>query len=89
MSTATHNGGTKHAGADEMTIGLVKNLVNGEFVDARLGMTLDVTDPATNGDIIGRVPSMGPEDLDEVFTAAAEGARYGRRPVIWSAGGSS
>lgn len=69
-----------------MTIGLVRNLVNGEFVDARLGTTLDVSDPATNGEIIGQVPAMGPEDLDEVFRAAVEGAKTGRLRGIWSAG---
>lgn len=75
MTTATHYNSTKRTGADKMTIGLVKNLVNGEFVHASLGTTLDVTDPATNGDIIGQVPAMGPNDLDEVFNAAAEGAK--------------
>ena len=75
MTAVTHHDNTIRTGADNMTIGLVRNLVNGEFVDARLGTTLDVSDPATNGEIIGQVPAMGPEDLDEVFRAAVEGAK--------------
>lgn len=56
----------------------LRNLVAGEFLDARGGAWLDVTNPATDGDIVGRVPAMTAEDLAPVFDAAEVGARAWR-----------
>jgi acyl-CoA reductase-like NAD-dependent aldehyde dehydrogenase len=61
----------------EQTMALtLKNLVNGEFVEA--GSWLEVTNPATNGEVVGQVPAMGPADLSAVFDAAEAGARAWR-----------
>ncbi|MDQ0691365.1 aldehyde dehydrogenase [Arthrobacter sp. W4I7] len=76
-----------------MKYGLVKNLVNGSYVEARSGETIEVTSPATDGDVVGAVPAMGKEDLDAVFGAAEAGARswkatdhLGRGRVLLDAG---
>jgi NAD-dependent aldehyde dehydrogenases len=54
------------------------NLVGGEFVAARDGGWLEVTDPATAGDVVGRVPAMTAAELPAVFDAASAGARAWR-----------
>ncbi len=51
--------------------GLLKSacLVNGAWVAARSGATLDVTNPA-DGSVVGRVPMISPEEIPEVIEAA-------------------
>lgn len=44
-------------------------LVNGAWVTARPGATLDVTNPA-DGSVVGRVPMMSPEEIPEVIEAS-------------------
>jgi acyl-CoA reductase-like NAD-dependent aldehyde dehydrogenase len=56
----------------------INNLVGGEFVGARDGRQIDVLNPATAGDVVGRVPAMAAADLDTVFAAAEAGARTWR-----------
>jgi len=56
---------------------LLLNLVDGEFVAAVDGGTLEVLDPAS-GEAVGRVPAMTEADLAAVFDAAEEGARAWR-----------
>jgi acyl-CoA reductase-like NAD-dependent aldehyde dehydrogenase len=56
----------------------LRNLVAGEFLDARDDAWLDVTNPATDGDVVGRVPAMTADDLAAVFDAAEAGARAWR-----------
>jgi len=62
--------------------GLVKNLLNGRFVEASGGGVLDVIDPASDGNVVGQVPALEPADLVAVFDAAALGA------VAWRAAGA-
>jgi aldehyde dehydrogenase (NAD+) len=62
-----------------MSVGLVKNLVGGEFVAAESGQTIDVIDPATDGEVVGQVPAMSAADLTRVFDAAEEGARVWKK----------
>ncbi|MCU1480696.1 MAG: putative NAD+-dependent betaine aldehyde dehydrogenase [Subtercola sp.] len=57
-----------------MTDVLTPNLIGGEFVPARDGSFIDVVNPATDGEIVGRVPAMSADDLDAVFDAAAGAA---------------
>ncbi len=57
----------------------LKNLVDGEFVAASSGETIDVFDPAHPDRLVGTVPSMSRSDLDAVFAAAEKGARVWRR----------
>jgi acyl-CoA reductase-like NAD-dependent aldehyde dehydrogenase len=64
-----------------MKYGLVKNLVNGEFVHARSGKIIDVTNPAAEDETVAHVPAMGTEDVDAVFEAAEAGAK------IWKSAG--
>jgi malonate-semialdehyde dehydrogenase (acetylating)/methylmalonate-semialdehyde dehydrogenase len=49
----------------------VKNFVGGSPVDAPVGEGIDVPDPAT-GELLGRVPVSGPEDVDFAVRAARE-----------------
>ena len=49
----------------------VKNFVGGSPVDARMGEELDVPDPAT-GELLGRAPVSGPEDVDGAVRAAQD-----------------
>lgn len=56
----------------------LQNLIGGAFADARDGGWLDVTDPATAGDLVGRVPAMTAAELPAVFDAAEAGARAWR-----------
>lgn len=46
-------------------------LIGGEWVAARDGATLDVTDPAT-GDVIGTIPAAGAADTEAAIAAAAD-----------------
>ena len=46
------------------------NLVNGKWVKAASGKTLQSTNPADAEDIIGEVPASGKEDVDAAVTAA-------------------
>jgi betaine-aldehyde dehydrogenase len=48
----------------------VRNYINGEFVDAADGRTLDVTDPAT-GAVYATSPLSGAADVDAAMAAAA------------------
>ena len=52
-----------------------KNLVNGEFKDASNGATIEVSNPATDGELVGTVPAMTGDDVREVLEAALQGAR--------------
>lgn len=56
-----------------MNMGLMRNLVGGEFVTASTAATIEVTNPAT-GDVVGDVPAMDASDLEAVFDAAQAGA---------------
>jgi malonate-semialdehyde dehydrogenase (acetylating)/methylmalonate-semialdehyde dehydrogenase len=49
----------------------VKNFVGGSPVDARVREEIDVPDPAT-GELLGRVPVSGPEDVDRAVRTAQE-----------------
>src|ERR687885_119562 len=49
----------------------VKNFVGGNPVAAEVEEELEVPDPAT-GELLGRVPLSGPEDVDQAVQAAAE-----------------
>jgi malonate-semialdehyde dehydrogenase (acetylating)/methylmalonate-semialdehyde dehydrogenase len=48
-----------------------KNFVGGSLVDARVREEIDVPDPAT-GELLGRAPVSGPEDVDRAVRAAQE-----------------
>ncbi|MER3418831.1 MAG: gamma-aminobutyraldehyde dehydrogenase [Chloroflexota bacterium] len=48
-----------------------RQFIGGEFVEAASGELLDVLNPAT-GQVIGRVPASGPEDVDRAVRAAAK-----------------
>ena len=50
---------------------VLKNYINGEWVDAESAETLDVPNPAT-GEIIARVPISSKEDVDKAVQAAKE-----------------
>jgi acyl-CoA reductase-like NAD-dependent aldehyde dehydrogenase len=50
-----------------------KNLVAGEWVNARNGELFEDVNPADTGDIVGTFPSMGAEDVSGAIDAAAEG----------------
>ena len=43
--------------------------INGEWLDAHAGATVDVTNPA-NGEVIGTVPQMGKDEADRAVAAA-------------------
>ncbi len=55
----------------------VKNLIGGEWVDARSGATMDSINPATE-EVVAVVPKSGPEDV-EAAIAAAKAAYHGWR----------
>lgn len=67
--------GVQHHCQDPMNSGSGKNLVAGEFVAAASGNTIDVVNPASVREVIGRVPEMEQADLRVVFGAAEEGAK--------------
>ncbi len=58
-----------------MTPELSKNLINGQWVEAKSGQTMPTVNPAT-GEILGHVPRSGPEDVVVAVAAAKEA--YGR-----------
>jgi alpha-ketoglutaric semialdehyde dehydrogenase len=47
-----------------------KNFVNGEWVGAKSGKTLENRNPANTDEIIGEFPLSGPEDVDAAVSAA-------------------
>src|SRR5215212_6893595 len=49
---------------------VLKNVVNGEAVDAVAGATYDVVDPTT-GTVYATAPASGAEDVDRAYAAAA------------------
>ena len=49
---------------------VLKNVVNGELVDAASGATYDVVDPTT-GAVYATAPASGEEDVDRAYAAAA------------------
>ncbi|MFN4152214.1 MAG: aldehyde dehydrogenase family protein, partial [Candidatus Sericytochromatia bacterium] len=57
---------------------ILKNYINGEFVDAISKETLDVTNPATN-QVIAQVPLCKKEDLDNAVKAAKTAFKSWRR----------
>ena len=52
-----------------MTDQVLKNVINGELVDAASGETYDVFDPAT-GAVYAQAPMSGAEDIDRAYAAA-------------------
>ena len=54
-----------------------QNLIDGSFVPARSGATDDVLDPAT-GEVMGRAPASGAEDVDAAVAAARAAGLSGR-----------
>ena len=63
-----------------------KMFVDGEFVDALSGETMEVLNPAT-GEVIAEVPRSGEEDVDRAVAAAEKAGRPGatrRRRTAWS-----
>jgi aldehyde dehydrogenase (NAD+) len=65
--------------ATTKTIGHLQNLIGGEFVDAANGKVIEVTDPATAGEVVGTVPALTAAELPGVFEAARKGAAEWRR----------
>jgi len=57
----------------------LKNLVNGELVDASNGKRIDVFNPAQPDQKVGSVPSMSTSDLDNVHAAATAGAKIWKK----------
>src|SRR5690606_29123247 len=56
-------------------------LVNGQWVDARSGNTIDVTNPAT-GELVARVPTLSAEEVEEVIVHADAAFRpWAKRPA--------
>jgi alpha-ketoglutaric semialdehyde dehydrogenase len=49
-----------------------KNYVNGEWVAAKSGKTLENRNPANNDELIGIFPNSGPEDVDAAVSAAKD-----------------
>ncbi len=49
-----------------------KNLVAGEWVDAKTGEVLRDINPADTGEVVALFPSMGADDVDKAIDAAAE-----------------
>ncbi|MCX9193069.1 gamma-aminobutyraldehyde dehydrogenase [Carbonactinospora thermoautotrophica] len=49
---------------------ILRNFINGEYVDAASGETLDLINPAT-GEVFGTAPNSGAEDVDRAVRAAA------------------
>jgi len=47
-----------------------KNLIGGEWIDAKSGKTFQNVNPADHSDIVGEFPSSGPEDVDLAVAAA-------------------
>jgi alpha-ketoglutaric semialdehyde dehydrogenase len=49
---------------------LFKNFINGEWVSAKSGKTLENRNPANTDELIGEFPLSGPEDVDAAVSAA-------------------
>jgi alpha-ketoglutaric semialdehyde dehydrogenase len=56
-----------------------KNLINGEWVAAKSGKTLENRNPANTDEIIGVFPLSGPEDVDAAVAAAKNAYNSWRR----------
>jgi betaine-aldehyde dehydrogenase len=54
-----------------MTGRIVRNFINGEYVDAADGCTAALVNPST-GEVFARAPVSGPADIDRAFAAAAK-----------------
>jgi alpha-ketoglutaric semialdehyde dehydrogenase len=52
------------------TIPTHANLVDGRWVPARNGATFDDVNPADTGDVVGRLPASGADDVDDAVQAA-------------------
>lgn len=62
-----------------------QQFIDGEWVAARDGGTLDVVDPATQ-QVITKVALSGGADVDDAVAAARRASLAGRRPTPPSAG---
>lgn len=60
-----------------MSTTVTPNLVEGAFTADAAGDPIEVRNPA-NGDLVGRIPAMGPSDVDAVLDAATRGAKTWR-----------
>lgn len=58
-----------------MNIGTLKNLVDGQLIEASSGEELAVYNPATRADVVGSVPAMSSKDVDDVYAAASNGTK--------------
>jgi acyl-CoA reductase-like NAD-dependent aldehyde dehydrogenase len=61
-----------------MSVVVTLNLVGGKFVTAGSGAIIDVMNPASSADRVGRVPAMDKDDVTAVFDAAEAGAQSWR-----------
>ena len=50
---------------------VVRNVINGEIVDAAAGQTTDLIDPTT-GEVFGTAALSGAEDVERAYQAAAD-----------------
>lgn len=57
-----------------MTHKTLQNFINGQFVDAKSTVTMDLVSPATE-EVVGVSPISGAIDVDDAFAAAAEAAK--------------
>ena len=48
-----------------------RNLINGKWCDSKSGNFIEIKSPI-NGEIVGKVPAMTKEEVDEVITVAQE-----------------
>lgn len=62
-----------------MAYGLLKNLIDGEFVGSASGDEIDVFNPATDREKIGSVPAMTAAEVSRVFVAAEAGAKVWKK----------
>jgi hypothetical protein len=56
----------------------LQNFINGAYVDASDGRTVEIVDPAT-GEVFAESPASGPADIDAAFKAAAAAFESGWR----------
>jgi alpha-ketoglutaric semialdehyde dehydrogenase len=56
--------------ATAAVVRVFKNFINGEWVGAKSGKTLENRNPANTDEIIGEFPLSGPEDVDAAVSAA-------------------
>ena len=60
----------------------LQNYIGGSWTDAASGETFENVNPARTGDIIGRFPASGPEDIDAAVVAAREALYFwSRKPA--------